>query len=45
MVISDRAAQVNKMANGKIDRNAVAIQIKFNSQIVNRNCIKTLGKD
>ena len=32
IVIRDLAARVNK-ANGKIDRNDVAIQIKFNSQI------------
>ena len=32
MVIRDLAARVNK-ANGKIDRNDVAIQIKFNSQM------------
>lgn len=45
MVIRDRAARVNKVANGKIDRNAVAIQIKFTAKhVVNGNYSKSLAR-
>ena len=38
MIIPDRAARVNKVANGKLDRNAVLY-----NQIVSGNYSKTLG--